>query len=187
MRKKKTYHYYRRIRTTQERRAGQNSKYVRAKRNFANLPNAYDDVRSTHQKTWKIKRLKQYRDKPRGRRHEYIIDNCWRSEWQFRDYCEEHDIPHTVEPIKEEYTYKRNVTNKVVLYTRTVYATKYVKIDGKTRIVTDYSHPIGKRDFYGWIPTGEVEYIKATKTIGYRLIWWYNKDIGIERIVNRKW
>lgn len=50
--------YYRKIRTTQERRyatACEHKPYVRGRRSFRSLPNTYDDLRYTDEKTWKAR------------------------------------------------------------------------------------------------------------------------------------
>ena len=63
------YHImFREVRTTQERRANQgNSKLWRSKRNFKNMPEAYDDlpISRCDMKSWKdrTKRRKQYKTK----------------------------------------------------------------------------------------------------------------------------
>ncbi len=63
MRIKKNYHWLRHPRTTQEKRAnqGKNNQLVRGKRKPRQLIDSYDDILPTTQKSWKVKRLKQYR------------------------------------------------------------------------------------------------------------------------------
>jgi hypothetical protein len=56
--------HYRNPRTTQERRANQDSEYVRGKRSSKNLPNAYDDIPIPYKfkVSWKKTRKTQYRE-----------------------------------------------------------------------------------------------------------------------------
>lgn len=57
---------FRNPKTTQERRESQdkNSSLFRAKRNFKNIPDAYDDILVSRKgKCWKEKRKTQYKDK----------------------------------------------------------------------------------------------------------------------------
>ena len=54
------YRFIRRPRTTSEKRANQNSPYVRAKCRPHNLPDSYDDIKINYQKNWKCKRNTQY-------------------------------------------------------------------------------------------------------------------------------
>ena len=56
--------HYRSPRTTQERRANQDSEYVRSKRSFKNLPDAYDDIPIPYKfkVSWKKTRKTQYRE-----------------------------------------------------------------------------------------------------------------------------
>ena len=53
--------YYRRVKTTQERRYAadkEHKPYVRGKRSFASLPNSYDDLYFRREKTWKARNKK---------------------------------------------------------------------------------------------------------------------------------
>lgn len=53
--------WYRKIRTTQERRAAYAyPELVRARRNATNLPNAWDDINVKRLKSWKKHRKTQY-------------------------------------------------------------------------------------------------------------------------------
>ncbi len=84
--------YYRSPKTTQERCASldvEHKQYVRAKRNFHNLPNTYDDIHSRpERKTWKRKRKTQFQ---LGKRVEHKIilnvEECKNmQEYGFRGY-----------------------------------------------------------------------------------------------------
>lgn len=133
MKKKKKYSWYRHMKTGQERRANGSRKdrelykWIRAKRSAQNLPNTWDDVQYTNQKTWKVKRLKQYRDNPRGQQHSMSFkasgSYSWRRTedvWVLYDYLEEHDIPFRFETIKESYIYYSYYYKQEVLGHKTV-------------------------------------------------------------------
>jgi len=108
---------HRHPKTTQERRKAAEGKdwseygrvKIRARRNFANLPNTYDDINIRHQKTWKKKRSTQHREAGLRRdenRHERVfpyIQYCrgdWRALYRFTDYLEQNDIPFREEQIR---------------------------------------------------------------------------------------
>ncbi len=54
------YNGFRHMRTTQERRAGQEG-WSRGKRNSKNLPNQWDDIQRRSQRSWKEYRKHQYK------------------------------------------------------------------------------------------------------------------------------
>ena len=121
--------WYRCMRTTAEKRANQNCKYVRAKRHSCNLPDPWDDNPHCTQKNWKVKRSHQYRIGTRGQRHEVLtgIDNFkWPQVWNIEQYLKEHDIPYRLEPTR-----------------------------------------------------------KMSITVAYKLVWWSDKDIGLEYILRK--
>lgn len=66
--KKKQFGYYRYPRTTQEKRANQGKQdpLVRPSRRSNGLPTSYDDLQKCHQKSWKVRRKKQYREDKTG-------------------------------------------------------------------------------------------------------------------------
>jgi hypothetical protein len=134
-------HYYRRPKTTAERRINGSRKdrelcqWSRAKRRSNNLPTLYHDISTKMQKSWKKSRKRQYRG--RGKQHGIEV-NSRVCEWEIENYLVEHNIPHRLEPIKTLVTkYYRGVSYR-------------------------YSHQIGTR-----------------------IIWWADKDIGIDYILKR--
>lgn len=165
--------WYRSLRTTAERRANSNPEvkdFVRAKRRGKNLPNSWDDYRVCVQKTWKERHKTRYRVGKRGQRHEYFLSGTWsrKYEWDFIEYCEAHNIPHTVEPVHKSYTYYRK--EQVFIPTLDVF--------GKPVL-----HPIYGCRTGEWVFTGKYTEHRGTQTIGTKLIWWSDKDIGIEYII----
>lgn len=126
----KTDCWYRSPKTTQERRwnYAHGKKYVRAKRYGHNLPNSYDDIKIHKDKCWKSKRKNQYRTGKRGKRHEIILP-AWMLEYYISSYLEEHDIPYTLERLKESevressyfksghYRYSWDIGTRIVYWT----------------------------------------------------------------------
>lgn len=92
--------FYRGPHTQNEKKVWDEHKlYVRAKRRPANLPSTYDDIRCCIQKTWKVKRQKQYRNESRGKRYEiYLSTHC--CERYLADFFEEQNIPYQITYIK---------------------------------------------------------------------------------------
>jgi hypothetical protein len=98
-------HALRHPRTTQERRAtGKRNKWGRAKRNFVNLPNAWDDFWVKRQRSWKKKRKTQYNPEGRGQKYTiYIeaVDRAWnrhnrRAVQLLREFFERFDIAYDI-------------------------------------------------------------------------------------------
>jgi len=101
-------HNLRHPRTTQEKRAnGRRGKWNRAKRNSANLADAWDDIWIHNDKSWKSKRKTQYMGRkdlkkyslylPSGDSHLYGYKD---TAWHFEDYLKEHKISYKIEEIK---------------------------------------------------------------------------------------
>lgn len=184
---------YRHPKTTQERRESLDEDYykeykvkVRPKRNHRNLPDAYDDINVREKKTWKSKRKKKYTEQGRGKRHEHTFKSS--SEFSFYsimnsgrmrllNYLKDHDISHFEEKICETYTRLYTVTKQVKVRTERCYSLVYK--DGEF-----HKHLDGHVDIYDTVPTGEYEERKYTRVIGYRIVWWSNNDIGVDKIVN---
>ncbi len=186
---------YRSIRTTQERRSSfaYEKKYVRPARNFANLPNSYDDKHVHGDTSWKGARKTQYRANGRGKQHEMVINTTdfnrwrWAAQYTLRDYFVKHDIPYRIDEIKEQYTYKSYPSKSVLRFVRPRYQLKYSWVtgaDGERSIQRVQGHQIGWETIYDFVPTGEIKIVKASKTVGYRITWWSDKDIGIDYILS---
>jgi hypothetical protein len=170
--RKRSYGYYRHIRTTAERKASQEG-WSRAKRNHKNLPSDWDDCRIAHTNSWKDKRKTQYYPDGRGKQHEVVIEDKYH-DWQIQQYFKDNNIPYCMEPITKttphiwyQHEKKAYIRHKEVQYVglKTTYyyylpQYKTIKLDPPIRHVTY------------WV-----------KTIGYRITWWSNKDIGIEYIL----
>ena len=175
MKKRQEYGWLRGPKTLQEAKANCDSEFARAKRRPVNLPTLYDDIdiAVNREKGWKHRRKTQYHFGKRGQRHELVVDSCV-YEWDFKDYCEKHRIPYKIETIRETYTYSLEVRKMV-----------YRK---GNRHYLDYR--TGKWIWglaygYDWVGSGEYKDYKGSQTIGYKLVWWYDKDICVDRILNR--
>lgn len=162
--RKKNYSWYRHPRTTQEARANQ-SQYVRAKRRKNNLPHTYDDIPVQTTNCWKDKRKTQYRVDRRGKKRQIYIESppmnefswirLYRLEFDIMNYLKERDIPHNIKPEIATEIKIRYITGRWVL-----------------GAFQEYEKPIRK------------EY-KFSKTKGYTITWWSNKDIGLEYFLRK--
>lgn len=188
MRSKHT-RWYCRPRSTAERRANSDpeiQKYVRGKRMPINLPNTWDDKPTTTTKCWKDKRKTQYRPNGRGKQHEIILkdERRWGPLWRVEEYFRENDIPYRVENIKRNVRFKRVIRTKSVLdYSIPYYTHRYEYIDGVLHRIR--GHQIGYREIFKKIPLDKpiIRWYNRSELEGYRIIWWSDKDIDIEKII----
>ncbi len=177
------YYRLRRIRTTQEHRVnGKRSdpdyKWARAKRCGKNLPNSWDDITTRPQKTWKVKREKQYRDEKRGKKHVIQVGLCF-DEWKLTQYFEEHDIPYVIKDIKEQQTRTFKVMEQRVV--RTV--PQFIRVWDKNLNKIVKGHQIGYRDIYEWVETDKTRTSTHCYLLGYEITWWTDTNIGIDYII----
>lgn len=188
--KAKNQRFYRCPKTTQERRA--NCRYGdgwgRAKRNSKNLVDTYDDKPTCVQRTWKVRRKKQYHN--RGKQHKVFIphESFWGT-WELERYFEDHEIPYRIEKVETVHTemchYSREY--KRLRYDKYTYVRK-VRIHGsnkkhKTRLVTE----TGWKPIYGWVYTKleQPRLVRHVTLHGYNVFWWSNKNIGIDYILRK--
>jgi hypothetical protein len=172
-------HWCRRPHTTAEMRANQDREYVRGKRLPSQLPSWYDDITTTQTRNWKDHRKTQYRTGKRGQKHELIFDNLSRrQQWVLEEYFKAHDIPHNVEDIK------RKERRKYVIHTESV---KDYQIPVFTFAWLSKGHQIGYRWIYKDVPLDKpiIRWYNYSVTIGTRVVWWSDKDIGIDFILRR--
>tara|TARA_R110000824_G_scaffold280251_2_gene468389 strand:+ start:367 stop:891 length:525 start_codon:yes stop_codon:yes gene_type:complete len=172
------YSYYRNPKTTQEARASLGCPYVRAKRNKRNLPNAYDDIDiSKPRKSWKSKRKTQYYLNQRGQKHEITFD-LRRDYWKLYDYLDENNIPFCIKYLCETKTVYHRIYERKILRHELRYNREWM--NGKWQ--NNEKHPIGYYPVYENVFTEKYQPYKWRRTIGYRITWWTDKDIGLEYI-----
>jgi len=196
--KSKNYYYHRRPKTLQERKAncrliedGERVCYGRDKRRpYVLDPWSSLEKYCTFQKTWKVKRNKQYHANGRGQRHEIKIEDVttyYDKSYKFKKYCENHNIPYVVETIRKSYIIKRPEYKTVVVGRKPhyVFRYEYVKDGNNKNIFTQtIRHQCGWLNITEQVKTGNIIVYHNTREIGVRLIWWSNKDIGIQYILN---
>lgn len=183
--KRKNYRYYRSPKTLNEAKASQDCEYVRAKRRPHNLPNGWDDQPHCTQKSWKVKRRKQYREKPRGKKHEMFFEDLkWRVRWELQEYFDEHNIPYHIEDHRETYDYTYEVSENVKDYQVPWYTEKYRR-DEDGKYVRYAVRQSGYRWIYKTVKTGKFKTVKRSVDAGTTLRWWSDKDIGVEYIMAR--
>ena len=170
---------YRNPRTTQERRFNQSCPFTRAKRR--NIPTSYDDIRvKDNGKSWKKKRKTQYHLNNRGQRHEVFLDYHY-CEWEIEEYFEAQNIPFSLDSIKESGYNNTRAYKRVVVKTIPTYRYEWKLIDGKYQQVA--KHQMGYVAIYDWMPCGYTTY-RYSRVIGFKLIWWSDKDIGLEYLLS---
>ena len=171
--------WYRHPRTTAERRANQDG-WCRARRNSNNLPNTWDDRPTTITKSWKDRRKKQYYIGGRGKRHEIFLDSKY-YEWNLENYFKDHNIPYKIEEIKRGYTKIWYQTEESIFLTYKERKYKYTKRNGK---VIEYFYTVPVYETVKLDPP--IPHIRHySKVVGYKVTWWSNKDIGIDRIIGK--
>lgn len=170
--RKKSYRYFRRMRTQQERTAGceyqddGKVKWGRPKRSGRYL-DPWNLEKCPHtDSSWKAKRKTQYYPGGKGKRHEIIIDvDNWRHELDikqaFKKYCENHHIPYDIEEISTR-----------ELKTHEIYKNQPIYND--ENLVVSWEQ----------VKTGETRKYWSRRVFGVKLVWWHDKNIRIDRIIN---
>jgi len=174
--RKKSYRYCRRMRTKQERTSnnqvredGERVQWGRARRRGSYL-DPWNLEKCAHtDASWKAKRNTQYYPGGKGERHEIFIKvDGWRHEgdirWAFKNYCDDHHIPYGVEEVVTKELRTRNFIKYIPVY-----------------------DDLTNKSIVHWmrIEIGEIQEYWIKKVIGVKLIWWHDKDIGLERILDR--
>lgn len=192
--------WYRRMRTTAERRANcdpDHIPYVRGKRRGCNLPDPWDDRGTTVTNNWKDYRRTQYRPNGRGEQHRLVLDSRrqYGVVWELEEYFKDHDIPHRV---TRRYRRETHVTHGhwVGGIDYSAKPTKHVWRTTKPRLKNgpnkqeveyvehvSYSYPWNPR--LKWIQYDRPRISYTQHRLGYEIVWWSNKDIGIEYILKR--
>jgi hypothetical protein len=186
MKKNLKYVYYRHPRTRQEARANQEG-WERAKRRPIHLPDTYDDLWTDREKSWKATRKTQYHPGGRGKEHSIEVDPDWTYEWDLSEYFKKHNIPYRIERVCESRMRKFRKTKRVSKGIGPVYKIQHYRDEeGQLKWVDVFSHFTEK---YEWVNDG-YEWKSVIDVVAYRIIWWSDKDIGIDYILKQcriKW
>lgn len=195
MRKRKPYEHCTGPKVTNELRQTQDCEYSRPRRrNDLKYVGYWGDSYHRETNNWKDRREKQYRSGKRGERHELVFNNedgGWRQQWNLERYLKKHDIPFRVEEIRHVERRKRvTKTKRVKDYQVPVYCYGYEwreGADGNKNLFRVVKHQIGYQWKYREIPLDKpvVTYYNVSVRDGWKLIWWSDKDIGIEYILKR--
>jgi len=176
MRKKKNWSYYRKYNTTQERRAYfDHPELVRAKRRPSNIPNSYWDGSYCHQKSWKVKRTKQYRGRSELNEFHITVER-WVNYYDLTEYLSDHDIPYRVDKIYDTTYYERKETKRV----KDKYIPAYTWVWGNKP-----KHQIGWTWTYKTIYTGKVLKFKGSYTKEYRITYWAKKELDLDFVFRK--
>ena len=184
------YYIFRCPRTNNEKRANQDEydgvtkvkAPCRSKRSPRNLADSWDNKHHEYQKSWKVRRQKQYRGEPRGAEHHIFLEG-WKEMCKMEEYFRQHDIPYKMERVLEKHIYKAPIYSKKVKRLVPNYVYKWVYKDKK--LVREAQHQIGYTEEYEFVIIGYQTKIGATLT-GYNLVWWSDKDIGIDFILKQR-
>lgn len=190
--------WYRRPHTTAERRANSvthvgpetdaEDTFCRAKRNFHNLPSAYDDIpnaKAELKKSWKVKRKKQYRVKdlrngwkPAKIKEYTYTTSDWRERYNLASWLNEQDIPHRV------FEKRRKVERQEVV------TKEWGRIPGSQRPLYFFSNhrkcwiQSGFKYRYGWYDVEpHVEKRVWYVTDRYTVKWWFHSEIDLKKIL----
>jgi hypothetical protein len=178
MRKKKKYHWLRGMRHANERRAAYvHPELVRGKRKPCNLPNPYDDKPHCHQKSWKVKRKKQYRGRADKIEFNIRLDSGV-YEWDLAEYFDEHDIPFRMKPVREDRGYYR--PTRIWKKSRYVPVYTYTWDNNSDRAE---GHQIGWEWEGKWVD-GPMKWYPLSVIVAYDLTYWHHKEVGIDYILN---
>ena len=181
MKKNLKYVYYRHPRTRNEMRANQEG-WERPCRRPHLLPDTYDDLWPHHEKGWKAKRKTQYYPGGRGKEHSITVDADFTYEWDLTEYFKKHDISYRLEYVSESRMRKFKKWKRVKQpWRRAIYHTRRTKKDGETIWIRTF---LRYEDEYIWKQDGW-EWKNVRDIVAYKLIWWYDKDIGIDYILKQ--
>jgi len=128
------------------------------------------------QKSWKMSRQKQYHPGGRGQKHILRLGAglTWSQKWKFEEYCRDHNIP-LLSHLEKRVQYKRGIW----CILRWELCNRIRKENGKWVTVKEFQPVHGYK--YEVLPTPH--YYSISITDGYELVWWSDKDIGIEYIL----
>ena len=190
--------YYRRPRTTQERRANpQRGKWARGRRRMGNLIDTYDDPQVCIQKTWKVKRRSQHRETVRGKKHTIFLAHdgartwlFWIRIWDLEEHMNNHDIPCHVRKVEKIEVRVQTHTERYCITgwePYTIVRTVRPKKNGARKTKTEYVIETHWRNVYGWrkVKLEEPRKWRTHTLLGYEVTWWSDKDIGMEYILKR--
>lgn len=195
---KKNYGWHRLPRTTQERRVtGKRNKWGRARRNARNLPDSYDDRPTCVQKTWKVKRKKQYHENGRGQEHKIFLPEdgsprwmFWVNTWELEEWFVEHDIPHCLRKIEHIEVHTQHYREKYVCvgYREVPYLRRErPRKNGARKTETKFVESTRWESIYEWrrVKLAKPRTYRTAKLLGYELTWWSNRNIGINQLLQR--
>jgi hypothetical protein len=155
------------------REDGERVKWGRGSRGKHQLDQWLNDKPHNHEKSWKRKRKTQYRDRASMQEHTLEFDNNVYKWWDVQEWFDDHDIPCRIERINETWT--QTQTHRWKRIETGPYP--YIDAKGIKRYRYHYEHVRVRL-------TKPITY-QCSRTIGWRLTWWSDKDIGIEYVLKR--
>ena len=188
MKKKKRYQeprqYYRCYSCYQEKRmwyAHKDEAHLRYKRSPRSIGDSWGEAKGCVQKTWKVKRKKQYRG--RSQKQEFtVILPVTISKWDLEEHFNAANIPFRLEEKKESYYYESSGRRRVKDKYIPVYHYRWLYIDGK--MTQQRMHQTGWRWTYKDITTSIRHKVKYSTLTHYVLTYWSNKELNLDFILS---
>lgn len=168
---------------------GKRIKWGRSRRNRAMLDPWCNEKACGYQKSWKMKREKQYHVDGRGKKYVITIGDNWRSSWRFEEYCREHNITYEVRRLHrlEYYWQTHSVTWECVGEEWGQRLKKVLRIDDNKQKKMVWVTERYRRPRFESVKRLLDKPIRRCRSVttGYELIWWSHKDIGMEYVLRR--
>lgn len=145
----------------------------RPRRGRQHLDQWLHDKPHNYEKSWKKKRKTQYRDRSSMQEHSIYIDDMSICNWDLREWLDDHDIPYRWETVKKKFVRYR--------------LGQYKRVEIGSYLYVDHKGITRRRSYYEnrWVPYDQPKKVTYSQTIGYKLTWWSNKDIGMDYLLNR--
>jgi len=150
---------------------GIKQKWGRKKRSAHWLNQWNNDDPHNHEKSWKRKRKKQCRNRSNMEKHTIELEHKFHTEWDVMEWFDDHDIPFRLEKISEHYTVTfTGRWQKVFDYYK-----PYVDEKGISRMRVSCKNE--------WVEYDKPKIVNRSRTVGWILTWWSNKNIGIDYVL----
>lgn len=163
----------------------EHSPYIRGKRSQRSLQYIMNDERHS------LSPRKVKKKEKRGRRHEKLIlykkfgiRQRYYCAWNLEQELNKSKVRHKIEKIYEYSVVERPVYESVFIgnwYTIVGCRIERDPVTKEKRQVYTW----GCKPKYEWVKTDKTKNVRFKEEVGLRLIWWSDKDIGIEHILKR--
>lgn len=163
----------------------EHSPYIRGKRAKRQLSYILND------ENHKLSPRKIKKKEKRGRRHEKLLlykdlgeRRRYASKWALEEELNKSKVRYKIENVYEYYNEERPVYESVYVgdwYTIVDWRYEKDPVTRKKKLVYIW----GYKPKYENVKTDKIKIVRVKEDVGLRLIWWSDKDIGIEYIIKR--